>query len=71
MIEFVENMVIVLDTSNYKITHNEPTPFRAKVIDITENELWVRSLNTGKEYELYYGQVLEYCETFDLSTLKY
>lgn len=65
---FDERTVIVLDTSNYKESYSEPTPFKAKVKDIYDNEIWVVSLATGKEYELYYYQILE---TMDIEEIKY
>lgn len=65
---FDERTVIVLDTGNYKESYSEPTPFKATVKDIYDNEIWVVSLATGKEYELYYYQVLE---TMDIEEIKY
>ena len=55
-------MVIVVDNSNYKADYAEKVPFRAKVLDKYENEIVVISLKTGKEYELYYHQILEELE---------
>ena len=54
-----DDIVIVLDNSNYNSKYAEKVPFKAKVIDKTATEIWVKSLKTGKEYELYYTQVLE------------
>lgn len=54
-----DNIVIVLDNSQYKENYAEKCPFKAKVIDKFENEIMVRSLVTKKEYELYYSQILE------------
>lgn len=54
-----DNTVIVLDTSNYKDSYSEKVPFKAVVTDKCEREVWVKSLVTGKEYELYYNQILE------------
>lgn len=62
-----ESIVIVLDTSNYKTSHSEDVPFKAKVLSKTEHELWVKSLTTGNEYELYRPQILE---CFDIDTIK-
>lgn len=62
-----DNIVIVLDNGNYQASFAEETPFKAKVFDKTENEIWVRSLKTGKEYELYPTQILE---CFDIETIK-
>lgn len=68
MNKFDERTVIVLDTGNYKESYSEPTPFKAIVKDIYDNEIWVVSLITGKEYELYYYQILE---TMDIEEIKY
>jgi hypothetical protein len=54
-----DNIVIVVDNGNYKADYAEKVPFKAKVEDKYENEIIVRSLKTGKEYELYYHQILE------------
>jgi hypothetical protein len=54
-----DNVVIVLDTSNYKKSYSEEIPFKAIVLDKYENEILVKSIVTGKEYELYYSQILE------------
>ena len=54
-----DNIVIVVDNGNYKAEYAEKVPFKAKVETKYENEIIVRSLNTGKEYELYYSQILE------------
>lgn len=56
---FDERTVIVIDNSNYNEKYAEPTPFKAIVKDTYDNEIWVTSLTTGKEYELYYDQILE------------
>lgn len=61
-----DNVVIVIDTSNYLKSYSEPVPFRAKVEEKYDNEIWVVSLTTGKEYELYYNQILEYYSNEDL-----
>ena len=54
-----DNIVIVVDTGNYKASYSENVPFKAKVKEKLDNEIWVISLATGKEYELYYNQILE------------
>ena len=59
MTKFDERTVIVLDTSNYKDSYSEKTPFKAVVEQIYDNEIWVKSVETGKQYELYYTQILE------------
>lgn len=57
-----DNIVIVVDNSNYKSSYAEKCPFKAKVLWKFENEIEVKSLSTGKEYELYYDQILEALE---------
>jgi len=53
-------IVIVIDTSNYKASYSEKTPFKAELYLITDYPCyWVKSLVTGKEYELYESQILE------------
>ena len=54
-----DNVVIVIDNSNYKASYAEKVPFKAKVENKYDNEIIVKSLKTGKEYELYYTQILE------------
>lgn len=54
-----DNLVIVVDNSNYKASYSESVPFKSKVIDKYEHEVVVKSITTGKEYELYYTQILE------------
>ena len=54
-----DNIVIVVSNDNYKSSYAEKVPFRAKVKEKLQNEIWVISLETGKEYELYYSQILE------------
>lgn len=62
-----DNVVVVLDNSNYKSSYAEKTPFKAKVFEKTENEIWVKSLKTGKTYELYPTQILE---CFDIDVIE-
>lgn len=57
-----DNIVIVIDTSNYKTSYSEEVPFKAVVTEKLTNEVWVKSLDTGKEYELYYNQILEFLD---------
>lgn len=53
-------IVIVIDTANYKASYSEKTPFTAELYLITDYPCyWVRSSVTGKEYELYESQILE------------
>ena len=54
-------MVIVVDLGNYKPEAREEVPFKAGVIREYDHEVIVKSLVTGKEYEVYYSQLLEYC----------
>lgn len=54
-----DNIVIVIDTSNYKESYSEPIPFKAEVVNKYEKEICVISSTTGKEYELDYNQILE------------
>lgn len=58
----LDNIVIVVDNGNYKSSYAEKVPFRAKVKKKFINEIIVVSLETGKEYELYYNQILEYLD---------
>lgn len=52
--------VTVLDLGNYKTSFAETTPFKAILYDITGYPcFWVRSIVTGKEYELYGNQIEE------------
>lgn len=66
--KFDERTVIVIDNGNYNSTYAEPTPFKAIVEQIYENEIWVRSITTEKVYELYYNQILE---TMDIDEIKF
>lgn len=59
MEELVDNTVIVIDLGNYKTSYAEPVPFKAVAYEKYEHELWVRSLVTGKNYEIYYHQIIE------------
>lgn len=54
-----DNIVIVIDNSNYKASFAEDVPFKAKVTQKYDNVVWVKSFTTSKEYELYYDQILE------------
>ena len=61
-----DNLVIVIDTSNYKATYSEDVPFKAIVTEKFDLTIWVKSITTGKEYELYYNQILEGLEMEDI-----
>lgn len=59
------DVVIVIDLGNYKSEYSEEIPFKAKIINIVEDDVekgfsaWVESLTTGNKYELYFHQILE------------
>ena len=55
----VNSIVIVLNLGNYTSYYAEETPFKAKVLSLTEHETNVMSIETDKKYELYYYQILE------------
>jgi len=61
-----DNIVIVVDTSNYKTTYSEKVPFKAKVIEKDNDTVTVKSVTTNKEYELYSHQILECLEIKDI-----
>lgn len=58
----IGDVVIVLELGNYKREAQEPVPFKGEVIEKYEHEMIIKSLATGKEWELYDSQILE---TFD------
>jgi len=64
-----DNLVIVVDTSNYKATYGENVPFKAIVTEKFDLTIWVKSITTGIEYELYYNQILEGLEMEDIVKL--
>lgn len=67
-----DNVVIVVDNSNYKTSYAEDVPFRAKIQDIYHDSLEliiVKSLSTNKEYELYPYQILEFLPTKEMKQL--
>lgn len=53
------NTVIVIDLGQYKSSYAEKVPFKAIVTITYQNECWVKSLATDKNYEVYYDQILE------------
>lgn len=59
MKELEDNIVIVIDNSNYTALYAEEVPFKAKVIHKDDRGIFVKSISTGKEYDLYYHQILE------------
>lgn len=64
-----DNIVIVLDTGNYKASYSEPAPFKAKVIAKYDICTVVKSKVSGKEYELYDNQMIEGLEIEDIKNL--
>ena len=64
-----DNIVIVIDTSNYKASFSEEVPFKAKVIDKYDINTVVKSKTTGKEYELYDHQMIEGLEIEQIKNL--
>ena len=50
-------IVIVVSTDNYK--NGEPSPFKGEVVKLYDHEVDIKSLVTGREYELYGFQILE------------
>jgi hypothetical protein len=63
-------LVIVVDTGNYKASYSEEVPFTANLYKTTDYPTcWVRSVVTGKEYELYSNQILELMEEKNIKKL--
>jgi len=65
----MEDIVIVVDNSNYKSSYAEAVPYKCKVIHVYDNEVLVKSISTGKEYDLYHHQVLEFMDIEDITKL--
>lgn len=65
----LDDIVIVVDLSNYKPELREDVPFKAVVIDKYEREVVVASKSTGILYELYYDQILESMEIEDIKRI--
>jgi hypothetical protein len=60
--EFLNKVITVVDTSNYRTTE-DTTPFKAILIEISDYPCYyVKSVSTGKEYELYSDQIKELAE---------
>jgi len=64
-----DNTVIVVDTSNYKSSYSEKVPFKAIVQEKFGIQIWVKSVTTNKEYELYSYQILEAMDIEDIRKL--
>jgi hypothetical protein len=64
-----DNIVIVVDTGNYLPSYSEEVPFKAKVIDKDDRGIFVKSISTGKEYDLYYDQILEAMDIEEIKKL--
>lgn len=66
-----DNTVIVVDNANYKSDYAEDCPFKAIVEwkPGARGTILVKSLATGKEYELYDHQVLEAMDIKDIRKL--
>ena len=62
-----DNIVIVIDAGNYN--NPESVPFKAIVKEKYDNEIVVESIATGKLYELYYNQILEFLEIEEIAFL--
>ena len=69
MEKYRDNTVIVIDTGNYKSSYSEAVPFKARVVDLYDHEVLVKSLTTNKEYELYHDQVLELLDIKEIKVM--
>lgn len=60
--DMANRIVTVVDNSNYKSSYAEDVPFKAELIETVEEGFlyWVKSINTGKKYELYFHQIKEF-----------
>jgi hypothetical protein len=58
--ELINTEVTVIDNSNYKSSYAEDVPFKGILYGVTNYPCYfVRSIQTGKEYELYAFQIKE------------
>ena len=64
-----DNLVIVIDNSNYKAEYADKVPFKAVVTEKFDDVIWVKHVESGKEYELYFHQVLECMDIEDIIKL--
>jgi hypothetical protein len=63
-------VVIVIDNGNYKSSYAEKTPFKAHFNTLTDYPCCiVTSLSSGKEYELYPNQILEFMNQDQIENL--
>lgn len=63
-------IVVVLNLDSYTSEYAEAVPFGAMVTRITSHPTWwVKSIKTGKEYELYDWQLLEFLKDEDLAKI--
>lgn len=66
----MDNIVIVIDTSNYIKEYAEKAPFKAVMFPpLCDGSIWIKSVVTGKEYELYSNQILEMLEINEIEEL--
>ncbi len=61
--------VIVLDLANYKASYGEEVPFKAEITKTIGGNIWVKSIITEKEYELYSHQILELMDIEEIKNL--
>ena len=52
--------ITVIDLDNYKAEHQEDTPFDGELLSTDGLNYNVKSLRTGKEYEVYAFQIKEF-----------
>ena len=58
---FLNKEVTINNVGNYKVEYAEEVPFKAILVEVTDYPCyWVRSLKTGKEYEVYSAQIDEF-----------
>jgi len=58
--DYLNKVVTVIDSSNYTTAYAEEVPFKGILFEIDDYPCyWVRSNETGKEYELYSFQIKE------------
>jgi len=65
----MDNVVIVVNTDNYKSSYSEKPPFKARILYEYDVNIVVKSLTTNKEYELYSHQILERMEISEIRKL--